>query len=129
MRTHLCLCVLLSSLRSAYPYVYTCAYAYVSDILPNPQYSSQHTQSANTNGLQFQISLGKTATYQKSYLLRTTRVWNILPRDLTNNGLTFKEFKKKLSNYYSSALDNCYDVDDPQKWKSVCIKYAIKPET
>ena len=93
-----------------------------SDILPNPQYSSQHTRSANPNVLQFQISSCKTVTYQKSYLLRTTRVWNILPRDLTNNDLTFKVFKKKLFNYYSSALDNCYDVDDPRTWKSVCIK-------
>ena len=93
-----------------------------SDILPNPQYSSQHTRSANPNVLQFQISSCKTVTYQKSYLLRTTRVWNILPRDLTNIDLTFKVFKKKLFNYYSSALDNCYDVDDPRTWKSVCIK-------
>ena len=93
-----------------------------SDIQPNPQYSRQHTRSANPNGLQFQISSCKTATYQKSYLLWTTRVWNILPRDLTNNGLTFKEFKKNSFNYHSSALDNCYDVDDPRTWKLVCIK-------
>ena len=93
-----------------------------SDILPNPQYSSQHTRSANPNVLQFQTSSCKTVAYQKSYLLRTTRVWNVLPRDLTNNDLTFKVFKKKLFNYYSSTLDNCYDVDDPRTWKSVCIK-------
>ena len=95
-----------------------------SDILPHPQYSSQRTRTANPNGLQFQILSCKTATYQKSYLIRATRVWNILPRDLTINGLTLKEFRKKLLKYYKSALNKCYDVDDPRTWKLVCIKCA-----
>ena len=25
-------------------------------------------------------------------------------------------------NYYKTALDKCYDVDDPRTWKSVCVK-------
>jgi hypothetical protein len=32
------------------------------------------------------------------------------------------EFRKKLYNYYKTALDKCYDVDDPRTWKSVCMK-------
>ena len=57
----------------------------------------------------------------KSYLIRTTRVWNTLPRDLvTINGMaTLKEFKNKLYIYYKTALDKCYDVDDPRTWKTV----------
>ena len=36
--------------------------------------------------------------------------------------ITLKEFRKMLYNYYETALDKCYDVDDPRTWKSVCIK-------
>ena len=59
-----------------------------SDILPYPQDSSQHTLSTNPDCPQFQTSACKTSTYQKSYLIRTTRVWNTLPRDLVSiNGM------------------------------------------
>ena len=36
--------------------------------------------------------------------------------------LTLKNFRKTLFNYYKTALENCYDVDDPQTSKSVYIK-------
>ena len=84
---------------------------FICDILPNPQ-------NIQINIPDLQIS---SCTSQKS------RVWNILPRDLTNNGLTLKELRKKLFNYYGSPFDNCYDVDDPSTWKSVYIN-TIKPE-
>ena len=35
------------------------------------------------------------------------------------------EFRKKLYNYYKTALDKCYDVDDPRTWKSVCMKCKL----
>ena len=49
------------------------------------------------------------------YQSRTTRVWNTLPRDLTTDGtlIDFKMFRKTLFNYYKTALENCYDADDP----------------
>ena len=55
-----------------------------SDILPYPQDSSQRTRSTNPNCLQFQTSECKTSTYQKSILIRATRVWNTLRRDLVS---------------------------------------------
>ncbi len=94
-----------------------------NDRMPHPQHSSQRTRSANPKCLQFETPACKTSTYQKSYLIRATRVWNTLPKDLTINGMiTLKEFRKMLYNYYETALDKCYDVDDPRTWKSVCIK-------
>ena len=35
--------------------------------------------------------------------------------------LILTEFRRKLFNYSKKALDECYDVDNPQIWKSVCI--------
>ena len=94
-----------------------------NDRMPHPQQSSQRTRSANPKCLQFETPACKTSTYQKSYIIRATRVWNTLPKDLTINGMiTLKEFRKMLYNYYETALDKCYDVDDPRTWKSVCIK-------
>jgi hypothetical protein len=47
-----------------------------------------------------------------------------MSRDLVtiNDIATLKEFKNKLYIYYKTALDKCYDVDDPRTWKTVCLK-------
>ncbi len=63
--------------------------------MPHPQHSSQRTGSANPKCLQFETPACKTSTYQKQYIIRATRVWNMLPKDLTINGMiTLKEFRK-----------------------------------
>ena len=60
--------------------------------------------------------------YEKSYKIRTSRIWNTLPNHITSKDRTFSEFKNLLFKYYILALENTYDVEDPRTWKSVCIK-------
>ena len=62
----------------------------------------------------------KTSTSQKSFVSRSTRVWNILPKKLTEKNTTFSSFKSGLYEYYKSALSN-YDVEDPRTWKSISL--------
>ena len=63
----------------------------------------------------------KTTTYQRSYLNRTTRLWNILPKELTGINISLTQFKSGLYKYYQLAVKNVFDVDDPRTWKSICL--------
>ena len=63
----------------------------------------------------------KTTTYQRSFLNRTKRLWNVLPKSLTSNNISLGQFKNGLSKYYKLALEDVFDVDDPRTWKSICL--------
>ena len=92
-------------------------------ILPFPQPQGQRqTRSFNPNSHKYKIPTYKTSTYEKSYKIRTSRIWNTLPNHITSKDRTFSEFKNLLFKYYILALENIYDVEDPRTWKSVCIK-------
>ena len=63
----------------------------------------------------------KTSTYQKSFFLRTTRIWNCLSGELNLNCTSINSFKSILLEYYIAAL-NFYDAEDPRSYKTVCLK-------
>jgi hypothetical protein len=50
----------------------------------------------------------KTTTFQKSYLNRCTRMWNVLPKNLTGNNTRHSQFKNGLFMYYKVALETVY---------------------
>ncbi len=92
-------------------------------ILPTPKQESQRqTRSSDLNSYRYIIPKFNTSTYQKSYKIRATRIWNNLPSYITSMNLPFRQFKTLLFNYYTLALEKTYDVEDPRTWKSVCIK-------
>ena len=92
-------------------------------ILPTPKQESQRqTRSSDLNSYRYIIPKFNTSTYQKSYKIRATRIWNNLPSYITSMNLPFRQFKTLLFNYYTLALEETYDVEDPRTWKSVCIK-------
>ena len=62
-----------------------------------------------------------TKTYQTSYMIRVTRIWNILPNILRKKTNSLSVFKANLRKYYVTALSNCYDPEDSRTWKSVCV--------
>ena len=92
-----------------------------NDLLPTIQNRERATRSADPNCLMFTTKKCKTTTYQKSFLTRSTRVWNILPKDLTDKNTTFNGFKSGLLKHYKSALRNVYNAEDPRTWKSICL--------
>jgi hypothetical protein len=92
-----------------------------NDLLPTIQNRERATRSTDPNCLMFTTNKCKTTTYQKSFLTRSTRVWNILPKGLTDKNTTFNGFKSGLLKYYKSALRNVYDAEDPRTWKSICL--------
>ena len=70
-------------------------------VLPELQSRGRTTRSINTKCLTFTTRQCKTSTSQKSFVSRSTRVWNILPKNTT-----FSSFKNGLYEYYKSALSN-----------------------
>ena len=102
-------------------------YKHVScDVLPQPLIPSRVTRSTSNSGtLLFRPRKCKSQTFQRSYFIRVTRVWNTLPEEMRQRHISLSQFKNMLLKYYDSALRNNYCVDDPRTWKSICPKCNI----
>ena len=86
-----------------------------TNLLPSTTNNNRReTRSSDTDHLTFSTNRWKTTTYQRSYLNRITRLWNILPKELTG-----------LYKYYQLAFKNVFEVDDPRTWKSVCLSCKV----
>ena len=93
------------------------------DILPLPRKTTRATRSSHNNDITtYTTKKCRTVTYQRSFFIRTSRIWNSLPSSIRVNSLSLKSFKVKLFEYYMNALLNLYDPDNPRTWKSVCLK-------
>ena len=55
----------------------------------------------------------RTSTFQKSFFIRTTRIWNLLITRLYLDNVTIENFKSVLNSYYLRALAINYDPDSP----------------
>ena len=64
----------------------------------------------------------RTSTIQKSFFIRTTRIWNLLITRFDLENVTFGNFKSVLYGYYSQALAINYDPDSPRSFKSIYLK-------
>ena len=76
-------------------------------------YELQDQPPVDPNSINFQVRKCKTSTYQQTYTIRTTRIWNILPGSINDKSNSLITFKNLLIKYYYTALDRNYDVDDP----------------
>ena len=98
-------------------------YRVCRDVVPVPVVPLRLTRStSNPNATVFRPRKCRTLTFQRSYFVRNTRIWNSLPENVRSNRLTLHQFKTLLLEYYSTALRCCYDVDDARTWKTICLK-------
>ena len=101
---------------------WSCKHWHSTNLLPSTiNNNRRETRSSDTDHLKFSTNRCKTTTYQRSYLNRTTRLWNILPEELTGINISITQFKSGLYKYYQLAVKNVFDVDDPRTWKSICL--------
>ena len=77
-----------------------------------------------SEGTKFEERRCRTETYRISYLMRSTRTWNVLPKEITQTYSTssLATFKNNLKEYYYTALKLTFDPDDPRTWKTICVK-------
>ena len=98
------------------------------DVLPKPIIPARVTQSSNTTQLLFQPPKRRTTSFQKSYSARVKRVWNCLPIHLRQPNMLLSTVKRLLRDYYLVALHLCYDAEDPNTWKSICLNCNVDVE-
>ena len=89
-------------------------------IQPVPR-RSRPTRYSNRNVIKYNVPKCKTVTYQKSFTIRTVRVWNSLSHELNLITDSLSSFKSTMLNYYFSALNN-YDCNNPRTFKTICLK-------
>ena len=83
------------------------------DVLQPVLNEDRATWSTNPDCLKSITPKCRTATFQKSFMSRCARVWNVLPKELTGKNTGIACFKSRLYKYYESAL-KIYDVENPR---------------
>ena len=82
--------------------------------------SSRPTRSSADSRTKFVVPRCRTITFQKTFMMiRSTRMWNHLVDELA---LSPDTSFSSLHTYYLSALNMCYDVDDPRTYETICVK-------
>ena len=76
-----------------------------SSVCPSIFVAARSTRSSANNGRKLCVKKCKTTTYQNSSFIRVTKLWNILPDDLTSENRSISYFKKNLYSYYNKALE------------------------
>ena len=84
-----------------------------SSVLPEVRKYGRRNRSSPSNVNKYIIKKCKTTTYQKSFLIRTSRIWNCLADELDLSSSTLASFKSVIFIYYESALAVSYDCEDP----------------
>ena len=83
---------------------------------------ARRTRISVTSSQSFVLKKCRTSTFQKSFFIRTTRIWNLFITRLDLDNVTFENFKSVLHGYYSRALAINYDPNSPSSFKSICLK-------
>ena len=91
-------------------------------VVPFMRKCARRTRISITSSQSFVPKKCRTSTRQKSFFIRTTRIWNLLITRLDLDNVTFENFKSVLYGYYSRALAINYDPDSPRSFKSICLK-------
>ena len=72
-----------------------------SRLRPQPVSSSRRITQSTSNSVKYIVPRSKTTTYQKSFLIRSCRIWNILADDLNLNiDISLYSLKTILHDYY-----------------------------
>ena len=87
--------------------------------------STRPRRTVSSKGTLLNTVRANTVTFENSFYCTTPRIWNTLPAHLRNTDCLVAHFKKDLFNYYLYLTKAVYDVDNPQTFKSVCIKCHI----
>ncbi len=107
-------------------YLFKCTHGFVkTDILPEKVdsiTSTRNLRSTNNSIIKYKVPKARTLCHQNSYMVRVSRVWNSLPDELREPDISFYTFKSRLFDYYYSATLTVFDHENPQTWKSVCLK-------
>ena len=104
-------------------YFYKATLIYLDpSVVPVVRECARRTRISVTSSQCFVPKKCRTSTFQKSFFIRTTRIWNLLITRLDVDNVTIGNFKSVLYGYYSRALAVNYDSDSPRSFKAICLK-------
>jgi hypothetical protein len=76
--------------------------------------------SSNMDVVKYAIPNCETTMYRRSFSKRTIRTWNTLDDKLNLCMDSLNSFKLR---YYFISLESTYDCEDPQIFKSICLRF------
>ena len=91
-------------------------------VLPVVRKSSRTTRASTGIAPKYIVPRCKTSTYQRSFLVRCCRIWNVLAEDLELTMNNLNTFKSAMLSYYVLCLNNTYNCEDSRTFKSICVK-------
>ena len=80
---------------------------YIKDIVPNTRRSETDRNLRSTQNNQLTIPVIRKASYARSFIPKTTKIWNDLPNALSEE-YSSKAFKKGLEGYYDNQSELIY---------------------
>ena len=85
------------------------------NVIPTRLVLSRATRSSfNTNVTLFVPKKCKTTSYQRSFFIRTVRIWNTLAHDIgLSETISLGLVKAHLLSYYKQSLCKSYNLEDP----------------
>ena len=91
-------------------------------IVPVVRECVRRTRIFVTSSQSFVPKKCRTSPFQKSFFIRTTRIWNLLITRLDLDTVTIENFKSVLYGYYSRDLAINYDPDSLRSFKTISLK-------
>ena len=94
-------------------------------VVPFVRECARRTRISVTSSQSFVPKKCRTSTFQKSFFIRTTRIWNLLITRLELDNVTFENFKSVLYSHYPRVLAINYDPDSPRNFKSINFAWNV----
>ena len=82
-------------------------------VWPSHSLITRPTRSSSSGVIKFVEPKCQTATYQKSYIIRCIRVWNVVADELNLRMNALNDFKQAMVEYNKTALSNYTTVTIP----------------
>ena len=82
-------------------------------VWPSHSLITRPTRSSSSGVIKFVEPKCQTATYQKSYIIRCIRVWNVVADELNLRMNALNDFKHVMEEYNKTALSNYRTVKIP----------------
>ena len=82
-------------------------------VWPSHSLITRPTRSSSSGVIKFVEPKCQTATYQKSYIIRCIRVWNVVADELNLRMNALNDFKQAMVEYNKTALSNYRTVKIP----------------
>ena len=93
-------------------------------VWPSHSLITRPTRSSSSGVIKFVEPKCQTATYQKSYIIRCIRVWNVVADELNLRMNALNDFKQAMEEYNKTALSN-YTTGEIPTLLSLSVLNAI----